>query len=145
MNTDSRERLQQIRRWSRVQADMEAVAAKNHISPMESKYEKRLRDDIDFLLSVLDSPVDPRPHGNQHYPYCARHEGGNYEAKLACTCYDYPLVAATTMREACVAAVEKIADEWFKSGNSVKYDAARAIRTALTYITLDQVEQEKTR
>lgn len=57
--------------------------------------------------SLLDSHADPRPYGNQHYPYCARHEGGNYNATLACTCYDYPLVAATAMRDACVGKVRE--------------------------------------
>lgn len=47
------ERLQDIRRWSRLTAEMEDVAAKNGIRPMESKNERRLRSDIDYLLSRL--------------------------------------------------------------------------------------------
>lgn len=46
-------RIDEIRRWSRIQADMERSAAKNGISPGESKNEKRLRKDIDYLLSQL--------------------------------------------------------------------------------------------
>lgn len=61
METNQREeRLKRIRQWSRIRGDMEDVAAKNHISPGESKYERQLREDINFLLSLLDEQSDAR-------------------------------------------------------------------------------------
>jgi hypothetical protein len=56
-------RIDEIRRWSRIQADMERTAAKNGISSGESENEKKLREDIDYLLSQLKdggaaSPMD---------------------------------------------------------------------------------------
>lgn len=103
--------------------------------------------------SLLDSHADPRPYGNQHYPYCARHEGGNYNATLACTCYDYPLVAATAMHNACVEKVKEMRDRFQRAADSsslpndltASRDAAAA--NALTRLLAEMesltLEQEK--
>lgn len=145
MNEEEREQLKQIReRWS-----------KSDIP--ETLFSAHCKSDIDFLLSMIDSRADPRPYGNQHYPYCARHEGGNYNATLACTCCDYPLVAGTAMRDACVEKVKAMRDEWRREADSregfqfandrlkrsAQANAADWIITALESLTLHQVEQEK--
>lgn len=48
-------RLDEIRRWLRIQTSMEEVAAKNRISLGESKNEARLRGHIQYLLQLLDA------------------------------------------------------------------------------------------
>lgn len=53
------ERVKEIRRWSRLASDMEDVATRNGISPGESQNEKRLREYVDYLLSLF--PVQPAP------------------------------------------------------------------------------------
>lgn len=53
MTTDNR--LDEIRRWLRIQTSMEDVAARNRISPGESKNEARLRGHIEYLIQLLDA------------------------------------------------------------------------------------------
>lgn len=84
--------------------------------------------DVDFLLSLVkEQETDPRPYGNQHYPYCVRHAGDKYDAALACTCYDYPFVAATRMRSACVEKVRALRDEWNTEAQDPRADLKNLI------------------
>lgn len=138
VNTD--ERLKQIReRW-----------ATDKSLPSYHVYE-----DIDFLLALLDSQADPLPDGNQHYPYCARHKGGEYNATLACTCYDYPLVAATRMRDKCVEKAREVLDglmielpqvsDSYLKGQGWNAAIARAnneLMVALPSLTLDSLAEK---
>lgn len=58
---------------------------------------------------------DPHPYGNQHFPYCARHQGDNYDAAVLCTCHDYPFIAFRAGVAACVEKVKAMVvvhDTW---------------------------------
>lgn len=102
MTPEQKQRIEQIERWSRIAHDMAETAIKNRISPGESQNEKKLRDDIDFLLSLVKSQEAERDHEAERVAIAGIQEGLRQRDELA----------ANRMRSACVAKLRQIAADY---------------------------------
>lgn len=113
----------------------------------------QMREDIDFLLSLLDSQTAPIPYCLNCW-HAVPHNGPAGTVDDACTsvgcdCGYYqpasPNDVVTAMRSACVEKVKSMRDSWGKESQDEedfdwRVDTATVIMTALESLTLDQVE-----